>query len=729
MALQDVAECDDLGNGLYRTKKPVNQLGMSDILTTIAENCTVARFNSNVYDIYKTQTLAGTGGLRNIKQKPFNVIGHKLVCLLSRQVDGNQPIPYVENPTFLNKEIQQSDVEAFYTKKQLDDGYNNSNAKLMTFNPNNICLLVKCYAVRADATDPVIYNKVIPDAELATAQIGRITIDVYYGANNSRDVIGYKDRYAQLAIIDSGTFMGLDNDGFNTIAAADKNGFTCTTTMLQGNTITFTIVYNDGGGGEGDIALDRLGAYKSLVMDYKDMQYLTVPEGAYHEGAKVTYVSIGAVRSIVSKLGMPFTFNRDSAISGKVGEDPNISIASRNETGTVTNDIYSGADVATHNPFVGITDTSEVPNDYKPYDPTDTQPPYDPNSGEYNALITTDGLGMGLSTGFSSWYNMDYNMVAQMARDLWNANDSTFEKIINGLKMLDNPMDFITSLKLYPFDLSKIHITTSPSVPIYAGRNQLETAIGLPLNSLVGYIDFGELFVYDYFSNYLSVEPYSTCEIYLPFIGVQTISLKDCIRSWLNLEYYIDLTTGTVTALLLATKKEGETVVSQNQILTASGIISVDIPVTGNNNSRTAQAITSAFVGGAENTISTTAQSLGSSGAVGAVGALVSGGINTAYNTYVSSAVHPTVIGTATSLSWSCLPKTPYLIFSKPNPLETHGFGDAQGYMFNDSTKISNCSGFVKCSNVHFDNSTNETIITNEELKMLKELMEGGFYV
>ena len=88
----------------------------------------------------------------------------------------------------------------------------------------------------------------------------------------------------------------------------------------------------------------------------------------------------------------------------------------------------------------------------------------------------------------------------------------------------------------------------------------------------------------------------------------------------------------------------------------------------------------------------------------------------------------PTQYAKAGSASSACsmwLPQYAYFIIDRPVSLKPQGYGHTVGYACEEYGKISSFSGYTVCDNV----DTTGIFGTDEEKRMIKEIMESGFYV
>lgn len=143
----------------------------------------------------------------------------------------------------------------------------------------------------------------------------------------------------------------------------------------------------------------------------------------------------------------------------------------------------------------------------------------------------------------------------------------------NGLT--NNPIDTIVSIKMYP----------STKVPGFGADTEImfgawsnPAVVGKELAKNYGSADFTFTrnrqngFVAKYGNSFLDYAPYTRAELIIPYCGTVQLSAADFLNHDINVHLVIDYLTGACTAFI---QRDGIAV------LTCSGSIGVDIPITG----------------------------------------------------------------------------------------------------------------------------------------------------
>ena len=220
------------------------------------------------------------------------------------------------------------------------------------------------------------------------------------------------------------------------------------------------------------------------------------------------------------------------------------------------------------NPFNDLNTTRDTG-----YDPTAEVDPNTYSSQTYfNPVLNLSSM--------CKRYVLNDAAVEQLCRDLWKISDDLIHTDPNedfkdyDQLMLDNflvnsPIDVIVSLDKYP--ISDIPTGTTAE-PIKYGKAS-GAALGKPLTVNTIFFNFAGVDIYPKFGrSFLDYSPYTTYELYIPFCGVIQIDAGDIMDHTLSVQMVMDLSTGAVTAYVMA---------DNLCIETANGSAALNIPVSG----------------------------------------------------------------------------------------------------------------------------------------------------
>lgn len=324
--------------------------------------------------------------------------------------------------------------------------------------------------------------------------------------------------------------------------------------------------------------------------------------------------------------------------------------------------------------------------------------------------------------GLISVYNPTPNELIAFSRWLWvTYQDATIDKIWN------NPFDGIISLhELYSTPV------LGPAMNIRSGFLTSDvTAATVPVRYTE--IDCGTVVVPEWWGNYLDYSPYSKAFCYLPFIGIVELDVDDIVGHAVNIKYRVDAYNGSCIALI-ESAQDGYS----NQIYQFSGNCSVEVPIAGGSQAaiKAGQMMASAqehaaAVVGASGILGGLASLLSGRIASGLVEAATAGQIAEARGqaaavqatvTAKSSVQHSGTFGESCGAMGN---KKPYLIIKRPQQVVVTNYNEQYGYPAHKFVVIGECTGFLRCREVHVISPT----ATDEEKSLIEQLLKTGVYV
>lgn len=366
------------------------------------------------------------------------------------------------------------------------------------------------------------------------------------------------------------------------------------------------------------------------------------------------------------------------------------------------------------------------------------------NPPEFGEEEQETEFGGGADTSpFMQTYVLSRNALIQVAQAWYNTNPSTLADIITGLKMFgDVPQECLAGVTMYPFDVNRI-LVTSPQQYIYFGTYQL--TLGTSINKAMSltsnaYLDCGTIFLAALQHSYKDFEPYTTLDVYLPYIGWQRMDISLLINKNVSVRYYVDIHTRACTACILA-----------NNVFVAqySGNIGVGLPTCGADYQGYSNAMASTILGGASSVFTGAKGAQGAvMGAIGnimsgaGVGLSVAGGIggvamgvaSAAANTAATlnkleamgaPADHPQIKGGFTSCLGTYLPQSVLWRYIIHDTVEPNNFNALCGRPSSASGNVGNFSGFLSCKSVNLN--TNHML--DAEASEVYSLLKNGVYI
>lgn len=186
--------------------------------------------------------------------------------------------------------------------------------------------------------------------------------------------------------------------------------------------------------------------------------------------------------------------------------------------------------------------------------------PADPSAGsQFPTIVPSSG------SGFIHVYNPTPAEFVAFGNWLWvTYADATIDKIWN------NPFDGV---------LGAHELYATPGVNgrdnIRSGFLVCPTSANLVPNRYTE-IDCGTVVVPEFYGNYLDYSPYSQCYIYLPFIGINEVSIDDIVGHAVNIRYRVDSYSGACIAMIYVAKQG-----YRNLCYQFAGNCSVEVPLAG----------------------------------------------------------------------------------------------------------------------------------------------------
>lgn len=296
-----------------------------------------------------------------------------------------------------------------------------------------------------------------------------------------------------------------------------------------------------------------------------------------------------------------------------------------------------------------------------------------------------------------------------------------------------NPVDYIVNALIYPFDipysyelynvtLGGINVLKSP----YDENSEVVKAQYLTNSTQL--FDFGTIAITPKYNDFRDYEPFTRCELQLPFCNTYVIDLKKFMGKNLTVKYSIDFPTGSCSAYIFLNDLVVDIV---------NGQIGYSIPLNGlaqgeyqnqiiNSKFRLDQTLINTF-----SNFTNTATNIISGNVTGTINSIgnnltdISRGEQITYN-LKHTAPNISSISTASPLcSFSQDYRARLVFYRSKNPnFDKTIYGSTVGYACLKFGKLSSFSGFLVISNIKLDNIN----CTDTEKNMLKNLLTSGVY-
>lgn len=365
------------------------------------------------------------------------------------------------------------------------------------------------------------------------------------------------------------------------------------------------------------------------------------------------------------------------------------------------------------------------------YDPVTEEP----IGTQYPSIVPASGSGLihvynptpGEFVGFGNWLWVTYA-------------DATIDKIWN------NPFDgIIGAHELY-------------ATPQTDGTDNIRSGfLVCPVTSALvrqryTEIDCGTVIVPEFYGNYFDYSPYSQAYIYLPFIGINEVSIDDIVGHAVNIRYRVDAYNGSCIAMIYVAKSG-----YRNLCYQFAGNCAVEVPLAGGSQAAIkagmlqAEAYSRAAIQSAQ--IQKTA-SIGSgilggaasssfagpiAGIIGALAGGASGYIQGSANAAAaklqgqamqeaaryankSSVQHSGQFGASHGAMGL---KNPFIMIRNPIQVKVVNYNNDYGFPAHKRVIVGGCTGYLRVREVNVISAH----ATNEEKRAIEEELKAGVYV
>lgn len=341
----------------------------------------------------------------------------------------------------------------------------------------------------------------------------------------------------------------------------------------------------------------------------------------------------------------------------------------------------------------------------------------DPDTGDrtFPSIIPESG------PGFIHVYNPTPAEFVAFGTWLWvTYADATIDKILN------NPFDGVIGAHEFY------------ATPNRGGRDNIRSAfLTCPTTAdLVpnrySEIDCGTVIVPEFYGNYLDYSPYSQAYIYLPFIGINEVSIDDIVGHAVNIRYRVDSYSGSCIAMIFVAK-DGY----QNLCYQFAGNCAVDVPMAGGSQAaiKAGMMQAEAYARAAQaNSVGHIFGGIGSA-LMGSLGGLISGisgvvsdyanakaGVEAARVANKSTVQHSGQFGASHGAMGE---KVPFIIIRNPIQVKVVNYNNDYGFPAHKRVIVGGCTGYLRVREVNVISAH----ATDDEKAQIEALLKNGVYV
>lgn len=328
-------------------------------------------------------------------------------------------------------------------------------------------------------------------------------------------------------------------------------------------------------------------------------------------------------------------------------------------------------------------------------------------------------------------FNALYAMTGEQVNELLNYLDTS--SFIDDIKLLFNtPVENIVSLRVYPFSVrDNTDLEEKPEDTAILINTVNTGVLGYSLdNQSLKVLEAGYFVFPKQYFNFLDYAPYTTIDLYLPYIGFVKVEPQLVLGKITYVDYVADLASGKCTAFIsIADGVDSET---KDIIMSCDGTIGHEIQIGGGQGAEIARNMLKLGIGATAGTIATVAGAIATGGAsapvtaVAAAGA-VSGGVsllaNTAVNAITAGQVHVNK-GSATQPTISAYaPQQPYAIITRPTIAEPTSYARDYGKPCGKTLTLGTLTGFTVVDSIHVERLDTAT---SDEVTEVERLLKQG---
>lgn len=329
-------------------------------------------------------------------------------------------------------------------------------------------------------------------------------------------------------------------------------------------------------------------------------------------------------------------------------------------------------------------------------DPEPQPDPIDPDpSPTPTPVIPTPSLPDAVNSNkLFTVYNPSGSQLDSLGGYLWD------NSLIETLKKIwQNPLDGIISL-------IQVYVTPVAGSSHNIILGYLDSGVSAPVvTSQFVNLDCGNVSLNELRKNATDYTPYTSLQIYLPFIGITELDINECMRGIINVKYVIDVYTGTCLAQVKITRNPDT---PNGAILyTFSGNCSQQIPLTSGDATGVLRSLINAAGAGL---------SIASGGGIGVVA-----GASMIGQSLTHEMFHVGHSGNLSANAGIMGQKKPYLIINRQRPYTPNNYNHYYGFPINKTVYLNNCSGFTRVKAIRL-----QTSATDNEREQIEQLLKEG---
>ena len=370
-------------------------------------------------------------------------------------------------------------------------------------------------------------------------------------------------------------------------------------------------------------------------------------------------------------------------------------------------------------------------------DPSNPPSPSGKSEGKLTGAETTGHKTREFGSGSVTYYGLNISQVEDFKAALWAQPADFYDAIQIAGRQNTSIFDYIASFRYYPSNMNVMGISIGAAQPVYLGTGaKFSKSDGTdfqlnPMTGFFGQIEWCRWNLSDFTGwreNFLDYAPYLKMSIYLPYAGTFDLdpqvvaSINPIQQATIYARACVDLNTGSLTYFI-----DADGVL----ILEKTVKFGVDLPLTGNDSVqqstaiiRSTNSLVSTVLGGA----AAVGTSIASGNIVNAAGAAVNTAtslVNSSVDAALANRQVPVQVGGfGGTMSNITQGQDPYITIYRQKIANPKNYGHTVGYLTQSTHKISELTGFTKCTNPDLSGIS----ATDEEKAEIASILTDGFY-
>ena len=340
------------------------------------------------------------------------------------------------------------------------------------------------------------------------------------------------------------------------------------------------------------------------------------------------------------------------------------------------------------------------------------------------------------SNNMNSKYALTYQEINNLLAEI---EDPNF--INNIIKLFTDPMENLLTLVAFPFDVKELSLGWSTQIDgtIIINIYQTTTAKGCFLNPVtVPMLNVGTIEIPRPTSSFMDYKPYTTLELYLPYVGFVELDNDEVMGNQISIRYSVDLTSGKCTAFI--SLYDPVDAKDTRLLFMRDGQCGMRIPISGGSGTEVSKSILSFGMGAFAGAYSLGVGALSAGAGTNAKGDPTGGTIGSVANVFASSTgyLSHTVINAIQNGQYRIhkggvievnnalyAPQTPFLIYRYPKVNRPANYDHEVGRPLAETRTLSTLSGYTLIEQVHVEGPA-FGMATLEEKNMLETQLKNG---